>query len=386
MFGYSGMPGCFDVISRVLNRNLQLLLSGESVMYVDDIVGACHLQEVSHDLRQTRTLCEGVLGPDTINPKKTESGRSVDVIGWNVDLDLRKIGIARKNMLKTLHGLVEINETKPISLKELQKVASWAARYSMICRQLKPYTRTLFCGIRKYKNPHIRLKLSLEAQLTLQLWKCFFVVLETKPTRYARDITSFSDVPPKYTIEYDASLTGVGVVIYQIDENRLEQEWKVIQYEFDFNLEGKSKYQNTVEFIALVLGVAGLVSLGINNASILCRGDNKSSLSWGLSENFKSQLGRRAALVLTTLSIYSNIHIIEVVHIAGKNNVRCDQLSREKVTPSDLGFSKEQILQAGLFTKISSFCNPTVLDNTAETLIETWRTLREITSDFFPNM
>jgi len=196
-------------------------------------------------------------------------------------------------------------------------------------------------------------------------------MLETRPIRYARDITSFSNIPPKYTIEYDASLTGVGVIIYQIDEKGLEQEWKVFQHGFDFNLEGMSKYQNTAEFIALVMGVAGLVSLGINNTSVLCRGDNKSSLSWGLSENFKSQLGRRAALVLTTLSIHSNIHITEVVHIAGKINVRCDQLSREKVIPADLGFSKDQILQTGIFTKNSTFCDPTVLDNTAETLRDT---------------
>ena len=100
---------------------------------------------------------------------------------------------------------------------------------------------------------------------------------------------------------------------------------------------------------------------------------------------FKSQLGRRAALLLTTLSIHSNIHITEVVHIAGKINVRCDQLSREKVIPADLGFSKDQILQTGIFTKISTFCDPTVLDNTAETLRDTWETLREFTIEFFPN-
>jgi len=144
-------------------------------MYVDDIIRAGRVRELSQDLRTTKTLCEGLLGPDTIEPKKTESGRSVDVIGWNVDLDLKKIGIARKNMLKTLHGLVEINETKSISLKELQKVASWAARYSMICRQLKPYTRTLFCGIRKYKNPPCQTQVKLRSTThssTLEMFLC----------------------------------------------------------------------------------------------------------------------------------------------------------------------------------------------------------------------
>ena len=210
-------------------------------------------------------------------------------------------------------------------------------------------------------------------------------MLEINPTRYARDITSFANIPPTYTIEYDASLTGVGVILYQIDQYGREYEWKVLQYVFNYDLKGESRYHNTVEFIALVMGLAGLVILGINNVAVLCRGDNRSSLSWGMKENFKSQLGRRAALVLTTFGVYSNIQIAEVIHIAGKTNVRCDQLSRETITPADLGFSREQTLPAPLFDQLSHFCNPTVLDTTIDTFHDTWKILRGLTSDFFNN-
>ena len=198
-------------------------------------------------------------------------------------------------------------------------------------------------------------------------------------------VSHLSPTSPTYTIEYDASLTGVGVIISQRDQDGRECDWKVLQYVFSFDLKGESRYQNTVEFIALVMGLAGLVTLGVNNVSVLCRGDNQSSLSWGMRENFKSQLGRRAALVLTTFGIHSNIQIAEVIHIAGKTNVRCDQLSRETVTPTELGFASDQILPATYFDKLCQFCDPTVLDTTLDTFHYTWKNLREITSDFFRN-
>jgi len=383
MFGYTGMPGCFDVISRVLNRNLQPLIKGETETYVDDVIGVSHKDDVDHDIHQGSTLFEGLLGPIAVAHEKTEKGRTIDVIGWNINLDTKKIGIAKKNMLKTLHGLVELDETKPVTLKELQKVASWAARYSMICRQLKPYTRTLFKGIRGYTNNHQRIKLNPEAQVTLRLWKCFFVMLEISPDRFTRDILSFVSAQPTYTIEYDASLTGIGVIIYKIEPDQTEVEWKVIQHNFSFDLKGESRYQNTVEFIALVVGVAALGSLGVQDVAVRCRGDNRSSLSWGIDENYRSDLGRKAALMFTTLGIQSNIRIDEAIHIAGITNIRCDQLSRNYKTPIELGFSHDQFISSKAISSVCDFCNPTVTDIDDECLQRTWNELRILSAGIF---
>jgi hypothetical protein len=150
MFGYTGMPCCFDVISRVINRNLQRLIKGRSTIYVDDIIGVCQNADLIHDLEAAKGLCEGLLGPNAVEDKKTKFGRTLDVIGWNICLDTRKVGIARKNMLKTFHGLLALDETLPVSLEELQRVASWAARYSLVCRQLRPFTRALYGCIQFY--------------------------------------------------------------------------------------------------------------------------------------------------------------------------------------------------------------------------------------------
>jgi len=175
MFGYTGMPGCFDVISRVLCRNIQELIHGKCEIYVDDIISVSHRLTMEEDLNTTTDYCEGLLGPVAVEKEKTVVGRSVDVIGWNICLDSKKIGIARKNMLKTFYGLLTLDETLPVTLEELQRVASWAARYSLVCRQLRPFTRALYSCIQHYTKKHVKIKLSDDAANTIQIWRSFFV-------------------------------------------------------------------------------------------------------------------------------------------------------------------------------------------------------------------
>jgi hypothetical protein len=208
-------------------------------------------------------------------------------------------------------------------------------------------------------------------------------MLEVNPVRFSRDILSFASSQPTYSIEYDASLTGIGVIIYKIEPDQTEVEWKVIQHNFSFDLKGESRYQNTVEFIALVVGVAALGSLGVQDVAVRCRGDNRSSLSWGIDENYRSDLGRKAALVLTTLGIQSNIRIEEAIHIAGITNIRCDQLSRNYRTPFELGFSQDQIISTTVISSVCDFCNPTVTDVDEECLQRTWSELRILSAGIF---
>jgi hypothetical protein len=192
------------------------------------------------------------------------------------------------------------------------------------------------------------------------MWRCFFVFLEINPNTYKRDIKSFVHYEPSYVLEYDASLTGVGIILFILDKNKEEKEWKVIQMDYNYNIGSQSKYQNTVEFIGIVLGMVALSLLGVRNTSVIIRGDNKSSLKWGLTENYKSILSRRASLVLTTTILKSNILIEDQIHIAGVNNVKCDRLSRRTASPEDLGFKPEQIINQPILDCIIKFCDPII--------------------------
>jgi hypothetical protein len=154
--------------------------------------------------------------------EKTEEGRKLDTIGWTICIDTQRVGLARKNMLKTFYGLINLNEREPVSLLELQQVASWAARYSLVCRQLRPFTRALYSCIQHYTNKYVKVKLSEDAVNTVNMWRYLFICLEINPKKYERAISSFHDYPSTIFLEYDASLTGVGIILTQMTNDGTE--------------------------------------------------------------------------------------------------------------------------------------------------------------------
>ena len=83
--------------------------------------------------------------------KKTESGRRLDFLGKEFNLDLRTVAIAKHNFMKTLYGFLVCEETKSQSVRSIQRLASWASRYSAVIRPLKPFTAYLFAMIRGYR-------------------------------------------------------------------------------------------------------------------------------------------------------------------------------------------------------------------------------------------
>jgi len=119
------------VVTRLVNR----VTYGESEMYVDDLMGGCAEAELIHDLAAAREKCVQLLGNGAVADDKTEHGRIIDFIGWDFDLETRMVSVARRNFMKTLYGMICMrgSETNP-TVREVQRVASWASRYSVVCR------------------------------------------------------------------------------------------------------------------------------------------------------------------------------------------------------------------------------------------------------------
>ena len=133
-FGWTGLPFAFHVISGVLVRLVNGQIHGECEMYVDDLMGASATWELDHDLAAARERCTRLMGDEAVADDKTEFGRKLDWIGWEFDLDSRSVSVARRNFMKTLYGMITLrcSDSNP-SVKEVQRVASWASRYSAIC-------------------------------------------------------------------------------------------------------------------------------------------------------------------------------------------------------------------------------------------------------------
>ena len=105
-----------------------------------------------------------------------------------------------------------------ITVREIQRLASWASRYSLICRYMKPFTQFLYQSIQGRTQLQSLVVLEGSLWLVIQLWKIFLVMSKLRPEKYAKSILSFK-IPDRASLwlSYDASLEGVGFIIRTCD-------------------------------------------------------------------------------------------------------------------------------------------------------------------------
>jgi ribonuclease HI len=380
IFGWTGTPAAFQVVNRAIVHELRHVIQGEVLMYSDDIIVVCMTEKLHENMQRTKDICEGLLGPNAVETEKSEYGRVQTVIGYEINLDTRVVTISKRNILRTFYGFMTVNFDRPVTVKLMQKLASWASRYSNICSHMKPYVRVLY---KEYagRKEHVQFKLSETACRVIQLFRVLLGLTAVNELRFARTLDSFAEKTPTVIIEFDASLQGVGLLYYVLSANKeiLIGGGSVDISSLEFGTD--AAFQNTAEFTAAVLGIRGLKQLGLTKCSVELRGDSITALSWAESGRFKSDLVGNASSVFILQNIYLEVTINRVKHIAGKDNWRADLLSR-KGTIRQL-MEKDQLM--GSFTQVQlngdriiQLCNPRNETNSEAEFISMWLQIRHV--------
>jgi hypothetical protein len=331
LFGWTGTPYCFQVLTRVLLRILSSRLFGKVSMYVDDIIGICMKKDLEKNFAIVREVCYGLLGTEAVAEDKFCSGRVLDILGWAFDLDKYTVSLSRINGLKVVYGFYHVDESKPVKVTTLEKLASWAARYTAVVRQAAPLTTVLYgqLGVALQTGQH-QLCLSSATQSVIRLWRVLLLcVVGLDPTSFTRDLRSFVPKPPVIDLYFDASLEGVGVYTTWFDQPNTVITIVQVDFSSYFCLSREPKYQNTAEFMALVIGLISLAEVGVlSNASVRIIGDSTTALRWGTEERFKGQRATKAAMLFIALCCKWNAYVGSSVHVRGEDNIICDGLSR----------------------------------------------------------
>ena len=208
--------------------------------------------------------------------------------------------------------------------------------------------------------------MSDDVKMAIRLWRVALTTLELRDLEYSRTLESFRELPPSYTVEFDASLWGLGIVLFKVDESGKEIAMTAIKIKLPFDLHGDPSYQNTAEFIGALMGLASLVYLGLEEIAIRVRGDSVSALSWVSDMKFGEKRSRRAAIVYIMLLSTFGLHVPDQVHLPGEDNWVCDGLSRDK-DPAELGFTDEMVLDVSkipVLSEILGSLDPTDLIET----------------------
>jgi hypothetical protein len=302
------------------------------------------------------------MGEDSVAENKWESGRKVDFVGWEFNLDTRTVTLSKKNHLKAIYYFFSIDLNQKQSLKTIQALASRATRYVTVCRQMKPYTAALYALTTAFNNSQSAVRtMTRLVILDIQMWRAFLNLIVFDEQKFARPIESFRPAAASIRIEYDASLTGLGFIISQ----KIHDEWHTLCYmgsEMPFNVNKDSSFQNTCEFIAIVAALFALSQRGFSHFSYDLIGDSMSSLKWTRSGFTKSVIARSAAIGMSLISIKIDSMLANAEHIAGKLNVSCDNLSRNVPVDSLLLAPALEIVgeEKRLITEFVHLCDPTV--------------------------
>lgn len=332
-FGYTGTPMAFNVVSKALEWELKRRLQGKCCVYADDIWGVCRREQLDRELRTVTELCEGLLGPKAISAKKTFAGRRLTIIGWDLDLDHMLLAIADKNVLKAAFGFLSVDLDESIPVTTLERLASWASRYSLVFEEMKPLKRALYAeyiGLRHNVSIPAS-EVSLEVKRTIRIFRVLFILTAIDEIHFTRPFSWFEVRAIRYIIEFDGSLTGAGFLIYRVDDgDEILMGGAAVDLTI-FELGDNSAWQNLCEVTAVLLGLRGLRRLGVGACSVCLRGDSITALTWCEKGVIRSSMHLlNVATILVLQNQITGFAIGNTVHLPAEHNTAADYLSRTR--------------------------------------------------------
>lgn len=349
IFGWTSTPAYFQVVSRSLVWQLRLVVLGLLVMYVDDIIGFCSAQDVQTELGIIQGVAETILGEGAVAPKKTMWGRRIPVIGYIIDLDSKLLTIDSKNVNRAIYGFLSVRLDAPITLRMMQRLASWGSRYANVCVFMRPFVRALYRGYAG-RSGLATFPIPVDAARSIRMFRVLLLLVVVDERRFARQLDTFRVMEARWIAEFDASLTGIGIIIYQcVRMGAVITEVPVGYCAVDISVlgfKGLPQFQNTAEFIGGTLAVRAARLCNAEMDSIQLRGDSMSALTWAGKQKFRSTLVAPASVVFVAQYVELGVDINGFTHLDAASNWKTDALSRDGslqsiVKKGAVGFTEE---------------------------------------------
>lgn len=353
-FGWTGTPMAFGVISRVIERAVARAIDGVAVVYTDDCIGCATECSVRKDVDLANDICRRLLGPDAVALDKELIARTAECIGWQINLDDATVAIGARNLHKALHCFLSVDLSKPVPFTTIERMASFAERYGLVCFVLRPYTGHLYSYYKGLTNRNSSHTLNSHTVTCIVLWRAFLLSLKLEAKATARSIISLGTVlSPEFSVWFDGSLTGAGFCVLrgrQLTATAEVLAWVSLTYPFKLEKAGgllDSSYQNSSELIAVTLGLAWLQRHYPRQVHVALVGDSNTALSWAVFHHFAVGRSERAAMTFANVLMQQSSTIVDVTYIDSESNFVCDELSRG-VEHEELKLSFPQCRVCGL--------------------------------------
>jgi len=325
VFGLTGMPMAFDVITRVIQRALRS--RGLCMLqYVDDGLGVSLPADVGDHQAEANRLCTDLLGPEAMAAEKEERGSSLVFIGYSIDLISNRISISPRNLRRSLYAFLSTNMEAGarVACTHLLRLGSLGGRYAQVCPVMNPFVLALY-------RPTVGLShtgttvLSAEVKAVIRLFRCLLVLQHFHGVEFSRPLDSFVRRPHTWILEWDASLEGVGIIGFRvIDGKEVSAFYSYVDLR-PLGFEDNSSFQNTAEFLGLLLGMLAMQAVGAAGEPTVARGDSMTALRWGVKGRPRGTLATRAGLLWGFLAVRRQT---DYHHLSHELNQLTDCISR----------------------------------------------------------
>ena len=232
------------------------------------------------------------------------------------------------------------------------------------------------------------LELSEDTRRAILVWRVNLVLLEMDRAVFARPIASVPPRPVAWLLEYDASLEGLGMIWSKVGGDGGQQVVWAMSLGLPFAFESQSAFQNTAEFLAVVVGLAVLAAKGVDSKGVSIRGDSRSSLKWAATQRFRQGPSRKAAMAFVSLGTRFGLTVEETEWIKGSVNVQCDRMSRGcDPTDCEVGLPASVVLRADDFPTVMQLllqCDPTVVVGTDSDFEIAWGAVDRAVRALYP--
>ena len=107
--------------------------------------------------------------------------------------------------MKTLHGLLHTDVEQLTNVREVERLASWALRYSMVFPLLRPVSGALYRDIVGRVRGHQQFHLSEASKQVVFLWRAALISMSVHGRKTARLLTSVvkGRVIPEFLVRFD---------------------------------------------------------------------------------------------------------------------------------------------------------------------------------------
>ena len=193
LFGWTATPAAFNVISRAILHELRVAMGIRARIYVDDTIAVSWVEKARAEAGDAKAMMEDLCGSGSVADDKYEATRPghqrVDVLGYCLVLDEQLLTLSRRNFFKTIYAFTTVDVSRPVRVRDLERLASLASRYALICPVLRPFCRPLYASYTGLRR-NVSARLSSAAKWSVQMWRAMLCCTMLRERLFARSFQS----------------------------------------------------------------------------------------------------------------------------------------------------------------------------------------------------